>query len=361
MAGHFTRRGFYCAIMSAVTLIFLLVSCKHEKKTISPGRTYRMGFQNFAPSYNTYLASLNLWTQRADAAIISIQVPWDTLYSGTSAEKYITNNYVSLVSYYRSKNFKLWVYIDPANGLDRSADASDLAALGKSISQPDVQALYGRFVFVMDSLLKPEHLGLALETNAIRGISSSAIYQGIKAATNNAAALVRAYDKNVKLSVSIQADYAWGLLNSGSFMGIEQDFTDFPFIQELGISSYPFFVFNTPQDIPSNYYSRLLQGHNIPVFISEGGWSTVTVSTYTENTQKQSDYIAKQGQLLAGVNAIGYFQLTFTDFSTAGLPAGINSDINLFNHLGLVDTNLVAKPALKNWDQLFNHPLASGH
>jgi hypothetical protein len=43
------------------------------------------------------------------------------------------------------------------------------------------------------------------------------------------------------------------------------------------------------------------------------------------------------------------------------LPAGINSDINLFNHLGLVDTNLVAKPALKNWDQLFNRPLAPGH
>ena len=362
MAGHFTRMGIYCRWMiGAVTLIFLLGSCKHEKTVVTPARTYRMGFENFAPSYNTYQQSLNLWTQRADAAIISIQVPWDTLYSGTTPEKYITNNFAGLASYYRSKNFKLWVYIDPANGLDRSADANDLVALGKSISQLDVQTLYGRFVFVMDSLLKPEHLGLALETNAIRGTSSSAIYRGIKAATNSTAALVRAYDKNVKLSVSIQADYAWGLLNSGPFIGIEQDFTDFPFIQELGISSYPFFVFNNPQDIPSDYYSKLIQGHSIPVFISEGGWSTVTVSTYTENTQKQADYITKQGQLLDGVNAIGYFQLTFTDFSTAGLPAGTNSDINLFNHLGLVDTNLVAKPALKNWDILFSRPLAPGH
>jgi hypothetical protein len=362
MTGHFTRRDFYCRLMiGAVTLILLLGSCKHEKTVVTPVRTYRMGFENFAPNANTYLQSLALWTQRADAAIIGMQVPWDTLYSGTTPEKYITNNYVALVNYYRSKNLKLWVYIDPANGLDRSADASDLAALGKSISQPDVQALYGKFVFVMDSLLKPEHLGLALETNAIRGTSSGAIYQGIKAATNSTAALVRAYDKNVKLSVSIQADYAWGLLNSGPFLGIEQDFTDFPFIQELGISSYPYFVYNTPQDIPSNYYSKLIQGHSVPVFISEGGWSTVTVSTYTENTQKQADYITKQGQLLDGVNAIGYFQLTFTDLSTAELQSTINSDINLFTHLGLVDTNLVAKPALKTWDQVFSRPLAPGH
>ena len=322
-----------------------------------------MGFQNFAPkpTIDSYLQSLDLWTQHADAAIISIQVPWDSLYKGTAPDKYIINNFQSLVNYYRSKNFKLWVYIDPANGLNRAADANDLAALGKSISQPDVQKLFGRFSFLMDSLLKPDHMGLALETNAIRRISPDPIYQGVKAAANNAATLIAAYDKHVKLSVSIQADYAWGLLNGGSYMGIEKDFTDFPFIQELGISSYPYFVFDKPQDIPSIYYSRLIQGHNIPVFISEGGWSSKTVGAYTETLQKQQDYITKQGELLDGVKAIGYFQLLFSDIDPSVLPPGIPSNINLFAYIGLADTALKPKPALTNWDHIFSRPLASGN
>ena len=86
-----------------------------------------------------------MWTARSDAAIISIQVPWATLYSGTAPETYINQNFKDLVNYYRNKNFKLWIYLDPVNGLDRTADASDLVALGKSISQPEPQARFARF------------------------------------------------------------------------------------------------------------------------------------------------------------------------------------------------------------------------
>src|ERR1700754_276238 len=120
------KNGFY-AIHLKVALFAVLVfslfgflSCKHEKTVAPQQRTYRMGFQNFSPKadLNTILTTLDTWTKRADAAIISIQVPWDSLYSGVSAQKYINNNFVSLVNYYRGKNLKLWVYIDPANGLD---------------------------------------------------------------------------------------------------------------------------------------------------------------------------------------------------------------------------------------------------
>src|SRR5271169_5242544 len=76
--------------------LFSFVSCKHEKIVAPQQRTYRMGFQNFPPKAdaNTIIADLNMWTQRADAAIISVQVPWDSLYSGISAKKYINDNFV---------------------------------------------------------------------------------------------------------------------------------------------------------------------------------------------------------------------------------------------------------------------------
>jgi len=345
---------------------FFFIACKHQstpRPTASKPRTYRMGFQNFPPKPDQTIAlqALDLWTKRSDAAIISIQVPWAQLYSGTTPQQYIADNFKDLVSYYRGKNLKLWVYIDPANGLDRSTDATDLTALHKSIAQPAVQQLYSRFAFLMDSLLKPEHMGLALETNAIRDVSPDSVYQGIKAAANKTAALIRGYDKQVKLSVSVQADYAWGLLNGGPYLGIDKDFTDFPFVQELGISSYPYFVFDKPQDIPANYYSRLIQGHNIPVFISEGGWSTATVGTYTGTPQKQQDYITKQGQLLDGVSAIAYFQLLFSDLDPSVFPPSTPDNVNLFTHIGLTDDGLNPKPALGNWDAIFKRSLVTGN
>ena len=358
----------YVERLNAVCLVFMsafvvqLVSCK-PTNTVTPGRTYRMGFQNSAPrlDFNKDLQALAMWTQRADAAIISNQIPWDSLYAGVTPQQYVTNNYIGLVNYYRNKNLKLWLYIDPANGLDRSADAADLVALGNSIAQPSVQQLYTRFCIVADSMVRPDHMGLALETNLIRSLSPDSIYAGVKSAASAAASTIAAFDSHVLLSVSVQADWAWGSQGSGIYQGVEQDFSDFSFIKELGISSYPYFAYDLPQNIPSGYYSRLLNGRSMPVFVSEGGWSSQTVGTYQETQQKQQDYITRQGQLLDEAKALAIFQLTFTDINLNALPSGTPANLNQFAYIGLVDTNLQAKQGLATWDQLFKRSLTPGH
>src|ERR1700761_5492509 len=87
------------------SFLYIVSSCKHEKLLAAAAqqRGYRMGFQNFPPKAdaNTILQALDMWTQRSDAAIISVQVPWESLYNGTSPESYIDNNFVQLVNYYR--------------------------------------------------------------------------------------------------------------------------------------------------------------------------------------------------------------------------------------------------------------------
>jgi hypothetical protein len=303
-----------------------------------------------------------LWSQRADAAIISTEVPWDSLFNGESAENYVTANYKALTDYYRSKNFKLWVYVDPENGLDRTSDAVSLSALGKSIAHPDAQQIYQRFVLVMDSLLLPDHLGLALETNLIRGAAPDSIYQGIKKAVNAVALDIRNFDKKVKLSISVQVDYAWGKLGGSTYLGVSQDFSDFPFIDELGLSSYPYFAFSNPQDIPTDYYSRITENKNLPVFVSEGGWTSQAITGFNgqpinSNPQTQQDYIRRQGQLLSAANAIGLFQLTFTDIDLSSLPPSVPASIKYFAYLGLTDSNLTPRPALAAWDSLYKMPL----
>lgn len=343
--------------------LLLLSSCKKETANQPNTRTYRMGFQSSAPrfDFDIVIQSLHLWEQRADAAMITTEVPWDSLYAGESPKAYVNHNYKGLVDYYRSKNFKLWVYIDPANGMDRTSDALALVAHKKSIAQTDVQQLYRRFAFVIDSILKPDHMGLALETNLIRGAAPDSIYKGVKKAANDAFIAIRTYDKHAKMSVSIQVDYAWGKLGNGSANPIDQDLADFPFVEELGLSSYPYFEYDKPEDIPLDYYSKLVAGKSLPVFVAEGGWSSATVDKYTGTLEKQRDYITRQGQLLDQVKAIALFQLVFTDIDMNAMPAGLPSNLVLFSSLGLVDKDLKSKPALEAWDMLFKRSLVGGN
>lgn len=352
-------------ILLGLCFLLIAISCKKNHTTNSTGRTYRMGFMNFAPrpDTNLYIQALHMWTQRADAAIINTRVPWESLLNGQDPITYVMQNFKVLADYYRGYQFKLWVYIDPANGLNRATDDDALIKLGKSISQPACQTIYRRFCFVMDSILVPEHIGLALETNLIRGVSPDSIYQGIKQATNNAAADIRNYDKNVKMSVSVQVDFAWGIASNGVYQGIAQDLIDFPFIQELGLSSYPYLTDKalTPNQLPLNYYSKLTEGKNLPVFVSEGGWASrnIYVSptlTINSNPQIQADYINRQALMLDQAHAIGYFQLCFTDIDPSGLPPSTPSNIYYFSYLGLVDSTLATKPALNNWDAIYKRP-----
>ncbi len=345
-----------------ICLSLLLFSCDSDDDV--PRRSYRMGFQNSAPridNLDLFLQSLAIWTTRADAAIVSTEVPWEELLGGEKPEVYVVNNYKGLVEYYRSKDLELWVYIDPQNGLDRASDALELVNVGKSIAQPEMQAIYRRFVVVMDSILRPKHLGIALETNLIRTISTPAIYNGVRQAANDVAEELLVRNTDAKLSVSVQVDHACGRLIGGVYSGVEEDFTDFPFMEEVGLSSYPYFGYDEPEEIPLDYYSRLVGEKNIPSFVTEGGWSSQPIVTPDRNffstDQIQKEYIAYHRELLDEVNATAWFQLTFTDINTYNLPPDVPEIIEYFAFLGLVDTLLLPKPALEAWDEIFKRKL----
>ncbi len=337
----------------------ILTACSKDSPAPSQ-RSYRMGFANSAPRFGDFdliIQSLNLWTVRADAAIVNTEVPWKELYDGMSPTTYVLDNYQGLVDFYRSKNMKLWVYVDPQNGLDRTSDAVALQNLGKTIAQDEAQAMYRRFVIVMDSMLNPDHLGLALETNLIRAASPPAIYLGVKKAVNDVAAELKARNRPAPLSASVQVDVAWGN-PGGTYVGVEQDYADFPFIEELGLSSYPYFGIDNPDQLPLNYYSKLIEGKSLPVFVSEGGWTSGSVNTptvsFAGSTQLQEQYVHRQRLLLDEVKAIAWLQLTFTDIDIASVPAPVPDNLGYFIFLGMVDVNLKPKPALAAYDEIFN-------
>jgi hypothetical protein len=323
-------------------------------------RSYLMGFSVVPPKPDIKIAvrSMEIWTRRADAAIMHMDVPWALLLSGSSPEDALKRDGIDLERYYRSRNLKLVITIDVTNGLARESEAAALVAAKRSITEPAIQRLYRNFVLAVVESLRPDYLGLAAETNLVRAIAPRPLYGALVRMTADAARDVRAtrVGRTLPLYISIQVETAWGRLGGrGSYAGIDQDLRDFPFMTALGLSSYPYLGgFGEPDQIPLEYYSRINEKPRLPVLIVEGGWPSASVrGTFTSSPALQARYLSRQSALLADANAIAAFQLTFADLDLASFPKPVPRILPLFATLGLVDSNLQPKPALNTWDSIF--------
>ncbi len=324
-----------------------------------------MGFSVVPPKPDLKIAvrSLEIWTRRADAAIMHVDVPWALMLAGASPEDALRKDGIDLEHYYRSKHLKLVVTIDVTNGLGRESESPALVAAHRSITEPQVQRLYRNYVRALVDMLHPDYLGLAAETNLIRAVAPRPVYSAVVRMTNDAATDVRRQHPAsvLPLYVSVQIETAWGKLGKqGSYVGIDQDLHDFPFVNLLGLSSYPYLGgFTDPDGIPLDYYTRVRGSRSLPVMVVEGGWPSASArGVFTSSPQVQARYIARQSQILDAANAIAVFQLSFTDLDLGSFPKPVPAILPLFATLGLVDSNLNPKPALTTWDNVFARPLS---
>jgi len=351
------------AVSRRLLLAFVLVCIACDKDPTSreqvATRAYRMGFSAIPPTADqaTAVASLDMWSTRADAAIMHVDVQWAAMLAGTSAAAAARANALDLANYYRAHNLPIVLMLDVTNGLARNQEAPALVAAGRSITEPAIQQLYRDYVAAIVDVVRPTSIGLAAETNLIRAAAPRAVYDAVVAMTNAAASDLRARGTTTPLYVSVQVETAWGrLAGAGPFtyVGIEDDLRDFPFIGALGLSSYPYLGgFNTPDDLPTDYYSRLAGTRSLPLMVVEGGWTSGSLGTFQSSPQMQARYIHRQSELLDAANAAAIFQLTFTDLDVTSIPQPPGSILPLFASLGMVDTQLRPKPALAVWDSLY--------
>lgn len=290
-----------------------------------------------------------------------VSPPWAAMLSGYPPTQAVDTVEVPLANYYRSKNLKIVFTVDATDGLNRAAEAPELVSLGRSITDTAVQRVYREWVYAVATKIHPEYLGLAAETNLIKALAPDSVYQALVTMTNAVATQINAASVPTTLFASVQVEAAWGRLGGpGPYVGIAQDLTDFPFVEAIGLSSYPYLGgFAQPEDVPLNYYGRIAQDAAKPVLVVEGGWPSVPFDTlFVSTPSEQARYIVRQVQLLDSARAEGAFQLTFYDLDLSASPPPPGSILPLFAHLGLADSAFNPKPALAAWDAAFHRSYA---
>lgn len=349
-------------ILALVVLAGSLAGCGNDPSGPGthppPARSFFMGFSGFPPrlNLNDAVAAVQMWSTRADAAIIHVEMPWATILAGGDPDSAVQAEHGSLVGFYRAHGDVLVFTLDVTNGLARDQEAPGLVKIGRSITEPAVQRAYRRYALSVAHVLHPEYLGLAAETNLIRVAAPRPVYDAVVRMTNDAANDLQEDGATANLYVSVQVEVAWGRLGSATaYRGIAEDLTDFPFIRALGLSSYPYLAgYGDPGDLPIDYYSRVGGTSGLPLLVVEGGWGSTSIAGVVTSQAKQARYIARQSALLDHAQAIGLFQLSFTDLDLNGLgPIPPGSIIPLFASLGMVDADLHPKAALAVWDSVY--------
>jgi hypothetical protein len=319
-------------------------------------RTWRMGFSANPPrpSVDVALQGIGVWSQRADLAIVHEDVPWAALLAGSTPDAIIDRDQGPLVGFYRSKGLRIVYLGDITNGLARESEAAALVAAGRSLAEPDIQVLHRSWMLAVARRLQPDVIGLAAETNLVRAVAPAATYNAVMQAANGAATALRAAGVTTELMTSVQVETAWGrLVGNGVYAGIAADARDFAFTQVLGLSSYPYFGYADPDDLPADYFSRPVAGRGLPAMVLEGGWTSADVTGVSSSPARQARYIRRQAALLDGIQARAWCHLLFADIDFASLPPPVPANLALFTNIGLADSNFNPKPALAEWDALF--------
>jgi hypothetical protein len=303
---------------------------------------------------------IDTWSARSEIGAIHEELPWRDLLAGQSPDAILERDKLQLIRYLRGKGQQIYFMADPTDGLDRAQEAPQLRALGRSLAEPAIQRLYRDYVLAVARVLSPDYLGLAAETNLVRALAPSAVYGAVVRAASETNAALRSAGFAAPIFVSVQVETAWGVLGgNGPYDGVARDLSDFPFTRFLGLSSYPYFAYAQPADIPNDYYRRLLNGHSLRLMVVEGGWASATAGTVRSSPEIQARYVQRHGELLDDVHALGVIQLVFADLELASFPQPIPPTLPLFATIGLTDSRFGAKPALAAWDAQHSRPLAT--
>ncbi len=304
------------------------------------------------------LQGLNLMRGRAEFVVMQEHLAWGELLAGVAPATLVERDLAPLADYIRGLGLEVVMLLELTDGMSRGQEPAALAATGRSLTEPSVQQAYAAFAVAVCQRIRPASLGLATETNAVRLLAAPALYQAVVQAAGAAAAAVRAADSARELMISAQVEVAWGLMpGQAAFQGITRDLADFAFAQLIGLSSYPFYGHAVPEDIPLDYYSRLLSGNARPAMVVEGGWPSIGRAGLVTSAAMQRRYLERQALLLDNISARGVAQLLLADLDLTNSTPEVAAAMALFASMGVLDSTFRQKPAAAAWDLQFSRRL----
>ncbi len=320
-------------------------------------RTFGMGWAVTPPRATTesVIQTAQQVARLGEFTILQQAPPWTKILAGEPMDVLIEEP-AGLADFMKAQGQELVLLVDPLDGLNRRAEPYELVQAGRSIREPEIRALHEAWVRRLTARLEPAYLGLASEINTLGAHGDPELYAELVDMINGLAPEMRVAHPGIEVFVSFQVDDAWGLLipDGSDHFGLIDDFD----IDVLGLSSYPVFAFDRPDQIPPDYFSIFRDYTDLPFILVEGGWSSAPTTWSDGTPQQQTEFFRIYERLLDGVDAELWVFLIYADMDLEGwgLPPERQATLSNFAHMGIVDVDFTPKPAYAEWERILARP-----
>src|SRR5207245_9791781 len=128
----------------ALALLAAVLGCGDGAGPQVSPRPFLMGFAPMPPRLDPAIVvpAIHCWLPRADAAVMHVSPPWADLIRGVSPAAAVDTAQLPLANYFRANRLALVFTVDATDGLNRAAEAPELVALGRSVTDTAIQRLY---------------------------------------------------------------------------------------------------------------------------------------------------------------------------------------------------------------------------
>jgi hypothetical protein len=299
----------------------------------------------------------------ADFILIQPNVPWEDFRDGTEGESQEREDLINQ-KILAQMNGLDWIFVvDPLNGLNRREFFGLPPGWEANFANPDVRQAFTNFVLWIVEEFQPRYLGLASEINTYMDAYPEDV-------PNFLSLYKEIYEKVKSRSPETQVfvTFQWGDLNNlfaGAEEGREPYQTNWDQIEAFEpqldlwvISSYPYFLFPSGDQLPENYYTPLVERTDKPLAVAEGGWTSEQVGPISGDPQGQEAYLeAIHDQLGDRLTFWVYIILNDLNMDSIGkameeqgrTEADVNT-LSMFAYVGLRQADGTPKPALAVWD-----------
>ncbi|MBV6394927.1 MAG: hypothetical protein HFACDABA_00498 [Anaerolineales bacterium] len=308
----------------------------------------------------THFKSLS---EYGDFVLFQQNVPWADFVNGADGESKSRSDIAGQVKLALDNGLDYIFVVDGLNGLNRREFKGLPAGWEASFANPDVRAAYTNYTLWVARTFHPHYLGLASEINTYMDAYPDDA-ENFVSLYHDIYRQVKAESPQTQIFVTFQ----WDDLNNmfpqpeeGNRQRLNPNWSQVeafePNLDVWALSSYPYFVFPSAQDIPADYYSRVLAKTDKPIAITEGGWTSRDIGNIHATPQDQVAYLNSIHDQL-GPRLAFWVYLVLNDFDMESYSKAFNdqganandlSTLSMFASLGLRENDGTPKPALDVW------------
>ncbi len=236
----------------------------------------------------------------------------------------------------------------PVTGFHRDLDGG--LAVTVDFGAPAQRDAFVQTLLAFVAEYRPSYLGVGNEVNRVWEEDPSAYAAWVEALPELVAA-VHQVSPGTRVFATFQYEFLRGLDRITGEQRTE-DWSPLeaaaPYLDLVAFTSYPYFAFESPEDVPDDYYAAIAEHTDRPVGFTELGWPSAPILPLLGSSleglggspSEQAEFIRRLGSLLAGIEPAFAMWVWAYDTPAVG-PT--------FESLGLSAVDGTAKPALEAW------------